>query len=107
MRNKAKLEGCIASSYMYDKELGFCTKYFALYLHTTHHIWDANEEEADVGELLSRNKALKWLSPMEMETIHSYVSANFVAAKTLYKYFLCVLFVGGKHGKCDLVIKGL
>ncbi len=94
MRNKAKSEGCIASSYMYDETFGFCTKYFALYLHTTHHIWDANEEEADVGEFLFGNETLKWLSPVEMETIHSYVIANSVATKALYKYFyVCYLLV--------------
>jgi hypothetical protein len=47
VRNKVKLETCMASGYMYDEALGFCTKYFTLYPHTRHHIWDVNEEEAD------------------------------------------------------------
>jgi hypothetical protein len=56
-------------------------------LHTIHHIWDANEEEVDAGELLSGNGALKWLSPVEMKTIHSYVIANYVAIEALYMNF--------------------
>ncbi len=63
-------------------------------MHTIHRIWDANEEEADVGELLSGNGALKWLSPMEMETIHSYVIAKYVATKALYmNFYVCDLLV--------------
>jgi hypothetical protein len=89
--DKAKLEGCIALGYMYDEALGFCIKYFALYLHTTCRIWDVNEEEANAWEFLYGNGALKWLSPMEMEMIHSYVIVNFVATKALYKFFLCVM----------------
>ncbi len=34
VRNKAKLEACMALGYMYDEALGFCMKYFALYPHT-------------------------------------------------------------------------
>jgi hypothetical protein len=49
VRKKTKLKGCMASGYMYDEALGFTTEYLALYLHSTHHIWDANEEEVDVG----------------------------------------------------------
>jgi hypothetical protein len=30
--------------YMYDEVLGFCTKYFALYPHTQHQMWDPNEQ---------------------------------------------------------------
>ncbi len=52
VRNKAKLEGCMASSYMYDEALRFCTQYFALYPHTERCIWDLNEEECDATKVL-------------------------------------------------------
>jgi hypothetical protein len=52
VHNKAKLEGCMASRYMYDEAFGFCTKYFAWYPHTRHRMWDANKEEVDCGEVL-------------------------------------------------------
>jgi hypothetical protein len=57
VRNRAKLEGCMASGYMCDEalQLGFTTKCLALYPHTRHRIWDVDEEEAYVGEVLSGN----------------------------------------------------
>jgi hypothetical protein len=66
VRKKTKPEGCMALRYMYDEALGFTTKYLALYLHTTHHIWDANEEEADVGQVLIGSGKLKNLSYIEV-----------------------------------------
>jgi hypothetical protein len=40
------------------------------------------------GGLLCGNEALKWLYFMEMETIHLYVIAKFVATYSLYMLFL-------------------
>jgi len=36
VRNKVQPKACMATGYMYDEALGFCTKYFALYPHTGH-----------------------------------------------------------------------
>lgn len=47
VRKRAKLEGCMASGYMYDETLGFTIEYLALYPHTRRQIWDSNEKEAD------------------------------------------------------------
>ncbi len=66
VRNWVKRESCTTSWYMYDETFWFTTKYFALYPHTTRWIWDANEEEADVGHVLVGNGKLESLSPMEM-----------------------------------------
>jgi hypothetical protein len=49
VRNRTKLESCMALGYMCDEALGFTIEYFALYLHTTHQIRDANEEEVDAS----------------------------------------------------------
>jgi hypothetical protein len=70
------------------KHWGFALNTFALYLYTTCCIWDANEEEASARELLFGNVALKWLSLVEMETIHLYIVSIFVAIKALYMLFL-------------------
>ncbi len=86
MKNKAKLEGCMASKYMYDEALRFTTEYLALYPHTRRRIWDANKKEANVSEMLSGNGASKMLSSMEMDMIHEHVITNFVAIEVLYKY---------------------
>jgi hypothetical protein len=78
----------MASSYIYDEALGFCIKYFALYLHAHHHMWDVNEEEVDIGEVLERHAQFKKLDAMELEAIHEHVIANFVATNSLYRYTL-------------------
>jgi len=88
VRNMAKLEGCMALGYMYDEALVFTIEYVALYPHTRCRIWDVNEEEVDVGEVLRGNEALKMLSSMEMEMIHEHVITNFVVIETLYKYLI-------------------
>jgi hypothetical protein len=88
MKNKAKPETCMALGYMYDEALGFCMNYFALYPHTRRHIWDANEEEANVGEVLVGSGKLKRLSTIEMECIHEHVITNAMATKALYRYYV-------------------
>jgi hypothetical protein len=85
LKNRAMLKACMASNYMYDKALGFCIEYFALYLHTHHHMWDANEEEVDIGEVLEGHAQFK-KNAMELEAIHEHVIMNFVATNSLYMY---------------------
>ncbi len=79
MGNKVKIEACMASGYMYDEALGFCMEYFALYPHIRHHIWDANEKETNVGEVLVGSGKFKRLSNIEMDCIHEYVITNSMA----------------------------
>jgi hypothetical protein len=86
VRNRARLEACMASSYMYDEALGFCTKYFALYPHTHRRMWDVNEKEADIGEVLEGHVQFKRLNAMELEAIHEHVITNFVVTNALYMY---------------------
>jgi hypothetical protein len=52
VKNKVKPKACMAFGYMYDETLGFYTKYFALYLHMCYRMWDTNEKEANIGEVL-------------------------------------------------------
>jgi hypothetical protein len=52
VKNRARQEACMAFDYMYDETLRFYIEYFALYLHTCHHMWAANEKEIDIGEVL-------------------------------------------------------
>jgi hypothetical protein len=57
---------CMASSYMYEEALGFCTNNFALYPHTQHRMWDPNEEEKDNNEVLEGWAQFKSLSMVEL-----------------------------------------
>ncbi len=86
MRNRARLEACMAFGYMYHKVIGFYIKYSALYLHTYHHMWDANEKEVDIGEVLEGHAQFKRLNAMELEAIHEHVITNFVAIDSLYTF---------------------
>jgi hypothetical protein len=49
-------------------------------------MWDINEEEADIGEVLEGHAQFKRLNAMEPEAIHEHVITNFVATYALYKY---------------------
>jgi hypothetical protein len=88
VRNKAKPKACMASGYMYDEALGFCMEYFALYSHTRCCIWDANEEEVDVGEVLVGSGKLKRLFTIEMECIHEHVITNAMVTEAPHRYYV-------------------
>jgi hypothetical protein len=82
VRNKAKPKACMASGYMYDKTLGFCIKYFALYPHTRHHIWNAIEEEPNCwGSLGWKWKIEKVVSSGD-GGIHEHVITNSMVTET-------------------------
>jgi hypothetical protein len=49
-------------------------------------MWDANEKEADISEVLERHVQFKRLNAMELEAIHEHVITNSVAIDALYKY---------------------
>jgi hypothetical protein len=53
----------MASRYMYDEAVGFCTKYFAWYPHTRQRMWDANKKKVDCGEVLVGCGKIKRLNP--------------------------------------------
>jgi len=52
VKNRVRPKACMAFGYMYDEILGFYTKYFALYLHMCCHMWDTNEKERNIDEVL-------------------------------------------------------
>jgi hypothetical protein len=49
-------------------------------------MWDANEEEAYISEVLERHAWFKKLNAIEQEAIHEHVITNFVATNALYRY---------------------
>jgi hypothetical protein len=48
-------------------------------------MWDGNEEEAYIVEVLERHVQFKKLNAMELEAIHEQVITNFVAIDALYR----------------------
>jgi hypothetical protein len=72
---------------MYDEALGFCIEYFTLYPHIERRMWELNEEERDVGEVLHGVGKLKRLFAQEMEVIRKHVITNFTPIEAIYRYF--------------------
>ena len=84
VRDKSKPEAGIATGYMIDESLGFCTEYFELYEHTKSRVWDAEEELRDSGECLLGKPRPKTLSDFELEKIHEYVVSHSVHTEELF-----------------------
>ncbi len=74
---------------MYDEVLGLCIKYFAWYSHTKRQMWDAKEEEVDVGEVLIGKEKLKKLTIEELKVIHEYIIMNSSTTEVAYRYSHC------------------
>jgi hypothetical protein len=49
-------------------------------------MWDVNEEEVDINEVLEGHAQFKRLNAMELEVIHEHVITNSMAINALYKY---------------------
>jgi hypothetical protein len=75
---------------MYDEALRFYTKYFTLYPHIQHRMWDPNEMEANNNEVLERWRWFKRLSMVELQGIHEHDITNYMATNGLY---MCVFHV--------------
>lgn len=73
VRDKSRPEAGMASGYMVDESLGYCTEFFSLYPHTRRRVWDPMEEARDSGELLTGKGTAVRLTPAEIEHIHDCV----------------------------------
>ena len=85
VRDKSKPEAGMASGYMIDESLGFCTEYFELYEHTKSRVWDAEEELKDSGECLLGSPKPKHLTERELELIHEYIISHSVHTEELHR----------------------
>ena len=85
MRDMSKPEACMASGYMIDKSLGFCTEYFQLFRHTKRRIWDPYQELKDTSEVLQRKAKRVVLEQWQMTQIHDYVVEHSVHTAELFR----------------------
>ena len=83
VRDKSKPEAGMATGYMIDESLGFCTEYFSLYEHAKSRVWDPEEELKDAGELLLGKPRPKRLTERELNFIHDYVLKHNVHTEEL------------------------
>jgi hypothetical protein len=49
-------------------------------------MWDINEEQVHIDEVLERHVQFKALNIMELESIHEHAIMNYVATNALYMY---------------------
>ena len=83
VRDKSKPEAGMATGYMIDESLGFCTEYFELYEHAKSRVWDPEEELKDSGECLLGAPRPKLLNYLELEQIHDYIIKHSVHTEEL------------------------
>jgi hypothetical protein len=86
IRNMSMPDACMASGYMVDESLGFCTEYFSLYTHTIRRIWDPDQELRDTSEVLQGKPKRFKLSQSQMAHIHEYVLSYSVHTAELLRY---------------------
>ena len=85
VRDRSKPEASMASGYVVDEALGFCTEYFSLYAHTRRRIWDPEQELRESGEVLMGRGTQYSLSDLEISQIHEYVLRHSVHSAKLYQ----------------------
>ena len=76
VRNKEKPEGSMCEGYLMKEAIGFYKKYMKDFSSVNRHVWDDDEDERVVGEVLERNGHRFKLSNEERTLIHAYVIQN-------------------------------
>ena len=92
VRDKSKPEAGMASGYMIDESLGFCTEYFQPYEHSKSRVWDPKEELKDSGERLFGKPKHKRLTETELELIPDYVIKHSIYTKELLRYVILCMY---------------
>lgn len=76
VRNMARPEGSMAEGYIRDEALGFMTEYMSSFDAIQRRVWDENEEEGVVGEVLEGGGTKRAMSPRLRDVAHDYVLNN-------------------------------
>ena len=76
VRNKEKIEGSMCEGYLMQEAIGFYTEYTKDFSSVNQHVWDDDEDERVVGEVLEGNGHRFKLSNEERTSIHAYVLQN-------------------------------
>ncbi len=76
VRNRARPEASMVEGYLYDKTIGFVTKYMQDFSHVQHWIWDAYKEEGVCNEVLE-GEGIKFILDSGCQGLaHQYVFTN-------------------------------
>jgi hypothetical protein len=85
VRDMSKPEACMASGYMIEESLGYCTEYFSLYGYTKRRIWDPEQETKDTSEVLVGKPRRCVLSSIQVRQIHDYVISHSIHTANLFR----------------------
>jgi hypothetical protein len=72
----ARPEASMAEGYIQDECLGFVTEYLQRFDVVKRCIWDVDEEEGDVGEVLEGAGTKFLMNPILRDVAYQYVLAN-------------------------------
>lgn len=76
VRTYYRPEASMAQGYIKDETLGYITEYLAEYKHVTRRVWNSDEEECVIGEVLQGLATIKKVSTEIMAMAHLYVLLN-------------------------------
>jgi hypothetical protein len=76
VRTREKPEGSMSEGYSMQEAMGFCTEYMKDFKNVNRRVWDDDEDERVVGEVLEGNGRCFKLSNKERSVIHAYVLQN-------------------------------
>lgn len=81
----------MASGYVAEEALGFCTEYLNLERYTKRHIWESEEEEAMRASVVEGGGRVHNISEAELERLHTYVILHHGCTEDMRRYatFIC------------------
>ena len=85
VRNKARPEGSMAQGYMYEEAIGFVTEHFQMYPAKARVIWDMEEDEQDVGEVMEGQGREVFWNDHDLKELHEHVIRHSAATDELYR----------------------
>ena len=76
VRTREKSEGSMSEGYSMQEAMGFCTEYMKDFKNVNQCVWDDDEDERVVGEVLEGNGCRFKLSYQERSAIHAFILQN-------------------------------
>jgi hypothetical protein len=76
VRSRNNPEGSMALGYIKDETLGYLTEYMAGFEPVSTRVWNSEEEEGVIGEVLQGSATPKKLSHEARDMAHQYVQQN-------------------------------
>lgn len=76
----------MARGYTSKEALGFCTKYFQLYAHNSHRVWESTEDNTICACVLQSKRRRRALAEEEAIDIHKFVLGHTIEMVPYRRY---------------------